>query len=73
LILCQITSRNIRDEYSIEIGNEDFSEGSLKQVSNVRPNKIFTADRGIILYKLGLLKREKMLEIIEKMIKILQA
>ena len=25
-ILCQITSRNIRDEYSIEIRNEDCSE-----------------------------------------------
>ncbi len=73
LILCQITSRNIRDEYSIEIGNKDFSEGSLKQLSNVRPNKIFTADSDIILYKIGALEREKIEEIIDKIIKILKA
>ena len=59
LILCQITSKKVRDEYAIIITEEDFEEGSLKQESNVRPNKIFTADRSIILYKVGRLKREK--------------
>ncbi len=56
LILCQITSKKVRDKYAITITDEDFEEGSLKQESNVRPNKIFTADRNIILYKVGRLK-----------------
>jgi len=51
LILCQITSKNIKDEYAIAITEEDFEEGSLKRESNVRPNKIFTADESVILYK----------------------
>ena len=59
LILCQITSKNVKDEYAIVISNEDFEEGSLRQESNVRPNKIFTADESIILYKIGRLKKEK--------------
>ncbi len=72
LILCQITSKNVKDEYAIEIKDTDFKEGSLKQVSNVRPNKLFTADNGIILYQVGTLKRNKMNEIIDKIIDILK-
>ncbi len=41
LILCQITSKKVKDEYAITITDEDFDEGSLKQESNVKPNKIF--------------------------------
>ncbi|MDL1971529.1 MAG: type II toxin-antitoxin system PemK/MazF family toxin [Candidatus Desulfofervidaceae bacterium] len=72
LILCQITSKNVKDEYAIEITEKDFEEGSLTQVSNIRPNKIFTADKSIILYKVGKLKREKMKEIIAAIVKILE-
>jgi len=45
LILCQITSQQIRDRYAISLGERDFASGSLKQASNVRPNRIFTADQ----------------------------
>jgi mRNA interferase MazF len=38
LILCQITSQLIKDNYSILIDDKDFKEGSLKQQSNLRPN-----------------------------------
>ena len=72
LILCQITSKKVRNEYAITITEEDFEEGGLKQESNVRPNKIFTADRSIILYKAGKLKREKVENIIETIIKIIK-
>ena len=43
LILCQITSQRIRDRYAIPIDDKDFQTGSLKQRSNVRPNRLFTA------------------------------
>jgi mRNA interferase MazF len=72
LILCQITSRKIRDKYAISIGNGDFETGSLKQKSNVRPNRIFTADYRIILYKIGHLKSAKTREIIDGIISILE-
>jgi mRNA-degrading endonuclease toxin of MazEF toxin-antitoxin module len=56
VILCQITSQSIRDRYAIPIDNASFESGSLKQRSNIRPNRLFTADRGIILYRAGRLR-----------------
>ena len=53
LILCQITSQSIRDRYAVPIDESDFKTGTLRQKSNVRPNRIFTADRHIILYRVG--------------------
>ena len=44
LILCQITSQNIRDNYAISLDETDFESGIIKQKSNIRPNRIFTAD-----------------------------
>ncbi len=51
IILCQITSQNIKDSYAISIDDKDFETGGLKQPSNVRPNRVFTADSHIVLYK----------------------
>jgi mRNA interferase MazF len=72
LILCQITSQAVSDRYAITIDNSDFSLGSLNQTSNIRPNRLFTADQQIILYKVGQLKPEKLEEAIAKIIEILQ-
>ncbi len=72
LILCQITSQQIRDKYSIAINEDDFQVGTLKQKSNARPNRIFTADWHIILNRVGTLKPEKVNEITEKIIEILR-
>jgi len=72
LILCQITSQNVRDDYAIPLDSSDFQAGSLKQVSNIRPSRIFTADKRIILYKAGQVKREKTNSVIKKIIHILE-
>lgn len=72
VILCQITSRNINDKYSIELNNSDFENGGLNQDSNIRPNRIFTADSHIILYKVGNLKVSKTDEVINKIIEIIK-
>lgn len=72
LILCQITSQQIKDRYAVPIDDKDFETGTLKQKSNVRPNRIFTADRHIVLYSVGHLKAEKINEIIEKIVEILR-
>ncbi len=71
LILCQITSQAIKDSYAIPLVDQDFKTGGLKQPSNVRPNRIFTADRHIVLYRVGGLKQDKLNEIIEKVIAII--
>jgi len=72
LILCQITSKTVKDNYAIMIEDEDFELGGLKQVSNIRPNRIFTADSNIILYKIGHLKVNMLSLIIEKLIEIIK-
>ena|SRR3989338_7661390 len=73
IILCQITSKTIKDKYSIAIKNGDFAFGSLSINSNIRPNRIFTADKNIILYKVGSLEKKKVEEVIEKIIKIVKS
>ena len=45
VILCQITSRATGDSYAIPIDQGDFAGGGLNLASNVRPNRLFTADR----------------------------
>ena len=72
LILCQITSQAKSDNYAVAITNTDFINGSLNKNSNVRPNRLFTADKGIILYKVGQLKAEKIKKVVNKIINILQ-
>ncbi len=72
LILCQITSQLVRDEYAITIGSDDFDSGSLQQSSNIRPNRLFTADQQIVLYQVGRLKPGKTDEVIAEIIEILQ-
>lgn len=47
VILCQITSRARTNEHAIGITSSDFTEGSLNQDSNVRPERLFTADSRI--------------------------
>ena len=47
LILCQITSQGIRDQYALALGPADFASGGLSKLSNVRPNRLFTADSHI--------------------------
>ena len=53
LILCQITSQFVRDNYAVPLTDKDFETGRLKQSSNVRPNRIFTADSHIVQYRVG--------------------
>jgi mRNA interferase MazF len=72
IILCQITSQTVRDAYAISIDDKDFEAGSLSRHGNVRPNRIFTADSHIILYKIGNLNDYKINEVIEKIVEIVR-
>jgi mRNA interferase MazF len=72
LILCQITSKSVQDNYSIPVDQNDFASGSLNQESNIRPNKLFTADSQIILYCTGNIKKTKLDQAIDKIIEIIR-
>jgi mRNA interferase MazF len=70
-ILCQITSQKFGDRYAVFLEESDFGEGSLRKSSNIRPNRIFTADSKIILYKAGHINSSKIDEVVMKIIDIL--
>ena len=65
IILCQITSTASKDDYAIQIKNEDYVEGKLRIQSLIRPNKIFTADKSLINYTACTIKSEKAEKAIE--------
>ena len=72
LILCQITSQTVRDTYAIALETTDFEIGSLNKSSNIRPNRLLTADRQIIQSKVGTLNGAKLEIVIDKLVEILR-
>lgn len=73
VLLCQITSNAITDTYAIPVEVDDFADSGLHQPSNIRPNRLFTAEGKIILYRAGGLASEKMKEVSTKIIEIISA
>jgi mRNA interferase MazF len=45
IILCQVTSQFSKDIFAVEINPTDFANSSLPLTSNIRPTRIFTADK----------------------------
>jgi len=72
LILCQITSKSVKDNYAIAVDQNDFASGNLNQDSNIRPNRLFTADSQIILYRIGNIKKIKLDQVIDKVVEIIK-
>lgn len=73
LVICLITSQAASDKYAITLTNADFANGSLKNASNIRPNRLFTADSGLFLYKIGTLGMVKMKEVTASIVRIFSA
>ena len=71
IILCRITSQSISDRCGIPLDTGDFKAGALKHPGAIRPNRLFTADGGIINYRAGVIKNDELQEVIEKIIKII--
>ena len=63
LILCQITSQSRRDGYSVPLASGDFERGHLNVDSFIRPNRLFTVERSVILYSAGKVKNLKLNEV----------
>jgi mRNA interferase MazF len=71
LILCQITSQARDDAYSVQLDDSDFTTGALNRSSRIRPNRLFTADSGIVVYRAGHVSAAKLNETRERLIQIL--
>jgi mRNA interferase MazF len=72
IVLCQITSQQIRDRYAVGITDIDFAEGTLRKPSNIRPNRLFSASTSLILYRAGRLNDQTVTSVIARIIEILQ-
>lgn len=73
IILCQITSRLVTDNYAIPVTENNFSSGSLRVESNVRPTRIFTADKRIVQYIAGHLNEDTMGKVIDRVTAIFRS
>ncbi|MCB0113172.1 MAG: type II toxin-antitoxin system PemK/MazF family toxin [Caldilineaceae bacterium] len=72
VILCMITSKTTSDVSAVTITDADFVNGGLPQDSNVRPNRLFTADASLIQRVAGRLSQEKLTAVIDQVIRILK-
>ena len=70
LILCQITSETRKDDYGVILQESDFQMGGLKVNSTIRPNRLFTADKSLILYKAGVVSKRKTKEVESVIVRI---
>lgn len=68
--LCQITSQSTRDSNAISLNASDFIDGSLRVASTIRPNRLFTADSRLVLYRVGGLEPAKLQEVVDPIIQI---
>ncbi|MEO6167678.1 MAG: type II toxin-antitoxin system PemK/MazF family toxin [Chitinophagales bacterium] len=70
IILCQITSRERDTRLSISLKQSDFESGSLPHDSFIKPYRIFTADKKIIIRKAGKVNSLKSVEVINTIVSI---
>lgn len=63
LVLCQITSQVRSDGFSISLAQGDFQSGRLAQDSYIRPQRLFTVEKSVILYTVGLVTTPKLQEV----------
>ena len=72
-ILCQITSVPYGDPRAIELVDTDFARGGLRMTSYVRPGKLFTANRSLMIRHVGQLHARTFEPIAEAIIQLIQS
>jgi mRNA interferase MazF len=73
IIVCKITSKYKSDPLALPLGARDFISGSLPVDSFIRPNKIFTADKNIILSVAGHLCEDKIRDALNAVITVISS
>jgi mRNA interferase MazF len=52
------------------LSDSDLDEGAIKVESVIRPNRIFTAEKSIILYRIGKVNSDKTKEVEDVLVRI---
>lgn len=71
-VLCQVTSNPYGDPQAIEVTSSDFSAGSLRTISYVRPGKLFTANRSLIVSQIGTLTAEAFDSVLDAVVELIK-
>ena len=73
ILLCQITSQyHSKEKNAVVLKTTDFKSGTLPVNSYIRPLRIFTADKSLILRTAGTVSDEIVNETIEMIVKTLR-
>lgn len=56
VLVCVITSRQYKDDYSVDLSNEDLEIGVLPELSVVKTHKLFTIHQSKIVKKFSTIK-----------------
>lgn len=72
IILSQITSKNTNYKHTVKINKNDFKTNVSFLDSEVKVNRLFSCDIKLILYKIGSLNENKILEIENELINIIK-
>ena len=71
--MCQVTSNPYADAGAVALTDDDFRVGSLSIRSYVRPGKLFTANRDLLVSRVGDLKAGSLERIVQAVVNILQS
>lgn len=71
-ILCAIMTPRRQDSYSISLTDSDFESGQIDHNSIIRPNRIMTGDDRRIIKSVGRLSADKIREVVQKLVQIIQ-
>lgn len=72
-ILCQVTSKAYGDNRAIKLEDAAFATGSLRVTSYVRPGKLFTANRDLIVGEVARLTTQSFAQIIDAVVRLIQS
>jgi len=72
ILLCQITSQNSIERTALPLKTGDFVNGTLPSNSFIRPMRLFTADKTLIIRKAGTISTKLMDKVINNIISVLR-
>ena len=71
VVLCQITSKAKYDGMEVSLFAADFVTGGLPVASNIRPNKLFTADRATLVGVAGTINSVRYQEVVRNIVALI--
>ncbi|MBK7869517.1 MAG: type II toxin-antitoxin system PemK/MazF family toxin [Saprospiraceae bacterium] len=73
ILVCVITSNLYKDDYSVELFNDDLEMGVLPENSVVKAHKLFTIHKSRVLRKFSLVKDVYFAKVTEKLKELIES